>query len=1345
MNPFRSPVLLLGLLASAAGVQAETVIISEVMYHPTGTKPEFVEVQNLTSNRLDLAKWTLSGGVSYTFPDFNAGAPTAHFLKEYERILMSSATEAATRAAYPNIPPVVRIYGPWTGSLNNAGDTITLKDAANAKLCELTYGDNGKWPVAADGTGHSLTVVNKDRAIDDWRNWRASARRDGSPGYAEFVVAEEPTSTPVVMAGPTINLTEFNSAAGTGTPAVPAAANPGDTQWRFYNAVAAPPANWNQPGFVDTAWGGPGYAPLGTENAGAPFTGIRTQVAQTTGLLTYYYRTSVNWTGSLQDNTFTIDQYIDDGVILYLNGQEIARDRMPNPSGHGNTADPTAAPDATYETGRMTGSTVLDGKFVTGANVLAAEMHQNSGTSSDHVFAIRMKVSTPGAAGVIINEVKPGTAGNGFVEFYNPTAAPIDLNGYYLSENPANLTKFKITTPLVVPSLGLATIGYAETTLPLSAVTVVYLTQPDGTTKQSAISKAIPLDGRSLGRKPAGGSSWYLFTSPTPAAPNASAVATVSLRLSEGVFGASTRLESVEVANLGTASTNTTGFAVASKQDFSDKVLLPASLAGGGLATVSVNFTPDSSGALVVYLIDPSNNVLDAAELSNAAGLPSVQRWPLTSNDWYHNATNTLNAVNAPTLHDEIVITEIMAAPPSNHADGEFVELYNRSGTTVSLAGWRFVDGISFDFPNIATLGAGQYLVLAKNPAYMTANYGAIANLYGPFSGTLKDGGELLRLEDERGNLADSVDYNNGGQWPSETSGAGSSLELIHPDMDNSQPSSWRASDEANKTTFQSYSFSGIYKELRGQPNVLTATRELLLNLAGDGHLILKNLRLTTSSAPATNQIVGGDTTSHGTGNSVSGWLCTGTHCLSDTQSDGFHLISVGTGDTKANKAEVDVIGIIPNDTLTLTFDARWVSGTSVMIAQTWDRSFGKVFRFPIPNNLGTPGAVNSRAVAAAAPTVDQMRHSPVVPRSTEPVVVTAKVSSATPLASVSLIERIDNVTASNTWNTMAMNDSGTGGDAVAGDGVWSATVAARGDGVITQFYIQATATNGQINQCPRNGVARPGLWIVDNSPPSTAPGLLTHRYVLSLYHRNALTAATGFSATYDWDHPRMSNFGFNATIILNETDVLYNSELRRGGSPWTRTGANTLDRARWKPPGDNVFRNRSKTGIDNDSTNTNTGPSRFHNRTVRYMLYLLGYPVPDSEFIQQIVNADNPRLGDEQEQTDSEFFDRAYENGSSSELYEIDDSWFMYDTNNMDDRLDAGSVTGRWSLLDWNNSTAAFPGDESPIFFHGNWPVRFPEDRYDYASLSALIKKAFNNNTVVTSMPVASQDAWLE
>lgn len=132
LKPSMFPVMLAGLGLAVPPVRAGQghVVISEVMYNPPDGRPEYVELVNLTSNRYDVAKWRVSGGISYEFPDFSAGASSAHFINEYERVVLSSADAAATRAAYPGIPASVRIFGPWTGTLNNAGDSFELRDAA---------------------------------------------------------------------------------------------------------------------------------------------------------------------------------------------------------------------------------------------------------------------------------------------------------------------------------------------------------------------------------------------------------------------------------------------------------------------------------------------------------------------------------------------------------------------------------------------------------------------------------------------------------------------------------------------------------------------------------------------------------------------------------------------------------------------------------------------------------------------------------------------------------------------------------------------------------------------------------------------------------------------------------------------------------------------------------------------------------------------------------------------------------------------------------------------------------------------------------------------------------------
>ena len=229
------PALLVALSVGMGDVRGEQVVFSEIMYHPPGTLPEYIEVSNSTGTTFDIAEWRLTEGVDYTFPSFVDTAPDLTFLKPHERIVLSGVDEATLRAAY-NIPPTVRIYGPWTGNLKNGGERVTLRDKNGALVCTVQYNNKGRWSPAADGAGHSLVLKNPDRKIDDWHNWTASAHPGGTPGAEE----KQPTETPTT--NPEVNL-------AVGIPFV----NYGDT-WKYNDKAVDLGTEWRAPTYDDSAW-----------------------------------------------------------------------------------------------------------------------------------------------------------------------------------------------------------------------------------------------------------------------------------------------------------------------------------------------------------------------------------------------------------------------------------------------------------------------------------------------------------------------------------------------------------------------------------------------------------------------------------------------------------------------------------------------------------------------------------------------------------------------------------------------------------------------------------------------------------------------------------------------------------------------------------------------------------------------------------------------------------------------------------------------------------------------------------------------------------------------------------
>ncbi len=153
------------------------LVVSEIHYHPAprldALDLEFVELYNSNPWIEDLAGYRLTGDVSYTFP---AGATIA----------------AKGRVVIAHVPTDLQtvyglsgVLGPFIGNLSNEGGTVRLRKGSDAIVQEVSWNDHAPWPVAADGTGHSLILVRPSYGAGDPRAWEASALRGGSPGAGD--------------------------------------------------------------------------------------------------------------------------------------------------------------------------------------------------------------------------------------------------------------------------------------------------------------------------------------------------------------------------------------------------------------------------------------------------------------------------------------------------------------------------------------------------------------------------------------------------------------------------------------------------------------------------------------------------------------------------------------------------------------------------------------------------------------------------------------------------------------------------------------------------------------------------------------------------------------------------------------------------------------------------------------------------------------------------------------------------------------------------------------------------------------------------------------------------------
>ena len=1266
-------------LALALGARAEQVLISKIMYHPPGDQPEYVEIFNNTANAIDIADWRLKGGIEFRFPAFLPADGMASWMKPFERIVISMADARTTRTVY-KIPNNVRVLGPWVGRLNKQGDRLKLLDKNGLTMSTVKYMDRSPWPAVANGGGHALVLKNPDRKVDDWRNWTVSSKPGGGPGTESGSANEMPVGNPelVTQSGESI-IVDY------------------DAQWSVFEGADLSTTKWKELVYPTANWRrGPGLVGFGTTKLPPP--GIRS--AARPGFVTYYLRHVFIYNGP-PGGALSVDAIVDDGAVFYMNNQEIGRVGMPGGAVRAITPANRNVGDATEEKAIFAPNPAV---LVRGTNVLAIEVHQFPGANPDLAFGMRLKVRAAGAAvarSVLINEVFPGETGVNFIEFYNSGSFPVNLKGHFLlPAAPAAMSpqvrRFQIPQDLVIRPKSYGVLDMIQAGVWPKQPVVAYLVAPDGQTVLHAINAVVPVDGRSLGQRPDGSGQWFHLAQPTPDGANAKQSGLVgSLKLNEVHLGKNGAVDWVEIYNAGTNRVSLGGHFLSSKSGFANKVTLVGELPPKGVKTFEVSF-PAVAGDVTVFLVGAESIVMDAHVFHLSKHGEFFSAFPDGSSEFYVDTKHSRDKTNAPARNTDIVINELMYKPPDTQGKGEYVELLNRGTKTVNLNDWVLTGGIDFIFPPNTKLKAGEYLVIAADAGLLRSFHGAI-NVLGNFTGKLSNDGDHLRLLDDRGNLVDEVDYETGGDWPELAAGRGSSLELLHPDMDNRLSSAWAASDESNKSKPRTYTHKATYTEqlTMGDPSDF---RELHFYLNASGHSILSDVELRKDGT-GPNVLTNANKFSL-TGKSDTGWLWQGNHWASKLEGNQLHIISEGHGDNRVNRVEIDTPMLVKSNAYELKFTARWVNGSHLLVAHTWDWSVAKVFQLDVPSNLGTPGKKNSRALPTPAAQAENLAHYPAVPRTTDTVKITVRVTSATPGATATLYHRAPDANGKVPWQSKPMFDTATGGDDVAGDGVFSALLSEyKADKQIVEFYVEARSAGGARSILPRKGPDLPALYIIDNQ---TVPrDLRTQRFVMSPFDTDALTQ--GNTNKHLFRFPRLSNRYYNMTFISNEKDIYYNCRVHPAGSSFTRDL--TLNRAKWKIPPDRAFRDHTKLSWDNNSLNT---------RLARWMLYQLGHPVNESEMVRHLVNGGPINMFEDVEPIGNDFLNRIFKDGAQGELYRTTYMFFYKDSG---------------EGANMRNSTFSLNYGDDPLNYKIVWSKRTREAEDDYTGLMAMLRTMGGNN----------------
>ena len=143
------------------------------MYKPAprtdGKILEYVELFNSNPFWEDISGYRLTGDIAFTFPTNTILAGGA--------FLVVAAAPADLQSVYN----ITNVTGPYTGSLKSSG-TVRLRNDRDAIYLQIPYSNKPPWPVAADGTGHSLVLARPSYGEGFAKAWDASEMAGGSPG-----------------------------------------------------------------------------------------------------------------------------------------------------------------------------------------------------------------------------------------------------------------------------------------------------------------------------------------------------------------------------------------------------------------------------------------------------------------------------------------------------------------------------------------------------------------------------------------------------------------------------------------------------------------------------------------------------------------------------------------------------------------------------------------------------------------------------------------------------------------------------------------------------------------------------------------------------------------------------------------------------------------------------------------------------------------------------------------------------------------------------------------------------------------------------------------------------------
>jgi len=284
------------------------------------------------------------------------------------------------------------------------------------------------------------------------------------------------------------------------------------SNWRYLDDGSDPGTNWMVAGYDASRWSnGPAILGYGENNI---TTTINYGPSSTNKYISYYFRQFFNVANPAAFTNLQLQVLRDDGVIVYLNGQEVFRDNMPTGAVNYLTRAIAAVEPDNYLSTNLPANLLI-----AGTNLVAAEIHQVESTSSDVSFDLALSgLSVTNASGLAMVYMASPVSHQIFTAPTNLTlsatalsaGAPVTRVEFYANNNKlgedttAPYTLVWSNAPLGAHQLHVVAVMGAS--VMTSAPVAIEITTPPPPAVQVSL---IPT-----------GAVWFYFSGPTGAAPD---------------------------------------------------------------------------------------------------------------------------------------------------------------------------------------------------------------------------------------------------------------------------------------------------------------------------------------------------------------------------------------------------------------------------------------------------------------------------------------------------------------------------------------------------------------------------------------------------------------------------------------------------------------------------------------------------------------------------------------------------------------------------------------------------------------------------------------------------------